>query len=50
MVKKGKPGVGYDAQKNEYGDMVKKGIIDPLKVVRTALGERLQRGRDDIDH
>jgi chaperonin GroEL len=36
-VKKGKPGVGYDAQKNEYGDMVKKGIIDPLKVVRTAL-------------
>ncbi len=37
MVKKGKPGVGYDAQKNEYGDMVKKGIIDPLKVVRTAL-------------
>jgi len=36
-VKKGKPGAGYDAAKNEYGDMVKKGIIDPLKVVRTAL-------------
>jgi chaperonin GroEL len=36
-VKKSKPGVGFDAQKNEYGDMVKKGIIDPLKVVRTAL-------------
>src|SRR5512136_29500 len=36
-VKKSKPGIGYDAQKNEYGDMVKKGIIDPLKVVRTAL-------------
>ncbi len=36
-VKKSKPGVGYDASKNEYGDMVKKGIIDPLKVVRTAL-------------
>ncbi len=36
-VKKSKPGVGYDAAKNEYGDMVKKGIIDPLKVVRTAL-------------
>jgi chaperonin GroEL len=36
-VKKSKPGIGYDAAKNEYGDMVKKGIIDPLKVVRTAL-------------
>jgi chaperonin GroEL len=36
-VKKSKPGVGFDAAKNEYGDMVKKGIIDPLKVVRTAL-------------
>jgi chaperonin GroEL len=36
-IKKGKPGYGYDAAKNEYGDMVKKGIIDPLKVVRTAL-------------
>jgi chaperonin GroEL len=29
--------VGYDAAKNEYGDMVEKGIIDPLKVTRTAL-------------
>src|SRR6185436_4943513 len=28
---------GYDAQSGEYGDMVKKGIIDPTKVVRTAL-------------
>jgi chaperonin GroEL len=28
---------GYDAQTGEYGDMVKKGIIDPAKVVRTAL-------------
>jgi chaperonin GroEL len=36
-VKKGKPGWGFDASNNEYGDMVKKGIIDPLKVVRTAL-------------
>ncbi|OGO07442.1 MAG: chaperonin GroL [Chloroflexi bacterium RBG_13_60_13] len=36
-VKKGKPGWGFDAANNEYGDMVKKGIIDPLKVVRTAL-------------
>jgi len=28
---------GYDAQNNEYVDMFKKGIIDPAKVVRTAL-------------
>ncbi len=36
-VKKSPPGVGYDAEANEYGDMVKKGIIDPTKVVRTGL-------------
>jgi chaperonin GroEL len=28
---------GYDAQSGEYGDMIEKGIIDPAKVVRTAL-------------
>ncbi|HLB81303.1 MAG TPA: chaperonin GroEL, partial [Dongiaceae bacterium] len=28
---------GYDAQKGEYTDMVKAGIIDPTKVVRVAL-------------
>ena len=28
---------GYDAQKEEYGDLYKLGIIDPTKVVRTAL-------------
>lgn len=28
---------GYDAAKNEYGDMVDKGIIDPTKVTRSAL-------------
>jgi len=28
---------GYDARANEYVDMVKKGIIDPTKVVRSAL-------------
>jgi chaperonin GroEL len=28
---------GYDAYKGEYVDMVKAGIIDPLKVVRSAL-------------
>ena len=28
---------GYDAQTDEYGDLYKLGIIDPTKVVRTAL-------------
>jgi chaperonin GroEL len=28
---------GYDAQNEEYGDMFEKGVIDPAKVVRTAL-------------
>ncbi|MGD9868255.1 MAG: chaperonin GroEL, partial [Hyphomicrobiales bacterium] len=28
---------GYDSQNGEYVDMLKKGIIDPAKVVRTAL-------------
>ena len=28
---------GFDAQANEYGDLVTKGVIDPTKVVRTAL-------------
>jgi chaperonin GroEL len=36
-VKKAKAGVGYDAEADEFGDMVLKGIIDPTKVVRSAL-------------
>ena len=36
-VKKSKPGVGYDAEADDFGDMVKKGVIDPTKVVRSAL-------------
>src|SRR3954451_13437503 len=28
---------GFDAQANEYGDLVGRGVIDPAKVVRTAL-------------
>lgn len=28
---------GYDAAKGEYTDMIARGIVDPLKVVRTAL-------------
>ncbi|XP_004569892.3 60 kDa heat shock protein, mitochondrial [Maylandia zebra] len=33
----GSPGTGYDAMQGEYVNMVEKGIIDPTKVVRTAL-------------
>ena len=29
--------IGYDANKGQYVDMLKAGIIDPVKVVRTAL-------------
>ena len=28
---------GYDAQNDKYVDMIEEGIIDPAKVVRTAL-------------
>ncbi|XP_074278218.1 chaperonin CPN60-1, mitochondrial-like [Silene latifolia] len=31
--------LGYDAAKGEYVNMVKSGIIDPLKVIRTALAD-----------
>ena len=37
QVKKSPVGTGYDAEADDFGDMVKKGIIDPTKVVRTAL-------------
>ena len=36
-IKRSPKGFGYDAQADEFGDMVKKGIIDPTKVVRSAL-------------
>ena len=33
----GKGNFGFNAQTDEYGDLVKMGILDPTKVVRTAL-------------
>jgi len=36
-VKKSPPGVGYDAEADDFGDMVAKGVIDPTKVVRSSL-------------
>ena len=37
LLEKGDTNHGYNAQSNEYVDMVKTGIVDPVKVVRTAL-------------
>ena len=36
-VKTLKAGEGYDAASGDYGNMVKKGIVDPVKVTRSAL-------------
>ncbi len=37
IVKKKTVGYGYDAYTESYGDMIKKGIVDPAKVTRSAL-------------
>ncbi len=37
VLENSSPTFGFDAQKEVYGDMIKAGIIDPAKVVRTAL-------------
>ena len=36
-VRESEPGVGFDAYKEEYVDMVSEGILDPAKVTRSAL-------------
>ncbi len=36
-VRNSKKGIGYNAETDEYGNMVDMGIIDPTKVVRSAL-------------
>ena len=37
VLAKNEASYGYDAQKDSYGDMFLVGIVDPVKVVRTAL-------------
>ncbi|XP_058745348.1 chaperonin CPN60-like 2, mitochondrial [Vicia villosa] len=37
LLEQDNPNLGFDAAKGAYVDMVKAGIIDPVKVVRTAL-------------
>ena len=36
-VRRSPAGVGYDAEADDFGDMIAKGIIDPTKVVRSSL-------------
>lgn len=36
-VKKKDAGIGFDAEKEAYTDMIKEGIVDPTKVTRSAL-------------
>ncbi len=36
-MREGQGSFGFDAARNEYGDLVERGIIDPTKVVRIAL-------------
>ena len=37
QVKKGKDAYGYNADTDEYGDLIQFGIVDPVKVTRSAL-------------
>ncbi|PYE90405.1 chaperonin GroEL [Phyllobacterium leguminum] len=37
ILDKNEDNYGYNAQTSEYGDMIAMGIVDPVKVVRTAL-------------
>src|SRR5439155_6265884 len=37
VLEKDQPNFGYDARDDKFCDMVKEGIIDPTKVVRSAL-------------
>jgi len=36
-VREGKGAFGYNAATGEYGDLIEMGVIDPVKVVRSAL-------------
>ena len=37
ILDKNEDAYGYNAQTGEFGDMIELGIVDPVKVVRTAL-------------
>ena len=40
ILENAKYAYGYNAQTNAYGDLVAAGVIDPTKVVRSALQAR----------
>jgi len=44
LLRKSPPGYGYDAVNDRIVDMVEAGILDPLKVVRTALDTGVSAG------
>jgi len=43
------PNMGYDAKTDAYKDMIEAGIIDPVKVVRTALQNASSNSGFDAD-
>ncbi|KAG2308913.1 hypothetical protein Bca52824_028661 [Brassica carinata] len=49
LLESDNPDVGYDAAKGEYVDMVKSGIIDPVKVIRTALVDAARDAEADFN-
>jgi len=49
-VKSNKGAFGFNAEKNEYEDLMEAGVIDPTKVVRLALQQRRFGGRPHADH
>jgi len=48
-VAEGEGNFGYNAQTDEYGDMIAMGILDPTKVTRIGFAEGCLRGRS-YDH
>ncbi len=48
-VKADKGAFGFNADKNDYEDLMQAGIIDPTKVARLALQNACFRRRPDAD-
>lgn len=43
-------GHGFNAKTGEYGDLIKAGVIDPVKVTRSAPAEHLLHRGSGADH
>ncbi len=48
-IRSGKGAFGFNAASDEYGDLIKQGIVDPTKVVRYGAAERRFGGRTPAD-